>query len=149
MPDNSTEATRHPLKELLDSPFALVSLLIVALVVVMLLMPYYGVFKNGLAGEAELKRAESNRKIAILEAEAKKASAVLLAEAEVERARGVAEANRIIGDSLKGNESYLRWLWISNLENTKGTVIYVPTETGLPILEAGKRESVRREPDKR
>ena len=40
-----------------------------------------------------------------------------LAQAEIERAKGVAEANRIIGDSLKGNESYLRYLWISGLKD--------------------------------
>jgi hypothetical protein len=57
----------------------------------------------------------------------------------VERARGVAEANKIIGESLKGNEAYLRWQWIQNLESGSNSVIYVPTEAGLPILEAGQR----------
>jgi hypothetical protein len=52
----------------------------------------------------------------------------------------VAEANRIIGESLKGNESYLRYLWIQNLESGSNSVVYVPTEAGLPILEAGKRK---------
>lgn len=128
--------------KLLDTPLGLVLTVIVIVGIGMMVLPYWGVFRQGLVGEAELKRAESNRKIAVLEAEAKKASALLLAEAEVERAKGVAEANRIIGESLKNNESYLRWLWISNLESTKGTVIYIPTEAGLPILEAGKRKDV-------
>jgi regulator of protease activity HflC (stomatin/prohibitin superfamily) len=66
-------------------------------------------------------------------------SAKALAAAEVERARGVAEANKIIGESLKGNEAYLRWQWIQNLESGSNSVIYVPTEAGLPILEAGQR----------
>ena len=101
--------------------------------------PKYEIYSQTMVGEAELKRAESNRKIAILEAEAKKQSAAMLADAEVERAKGVAEANRIIGESLKENESYLRWLWINNLEQTENSIIYVPTEAGLPILEAGKR----------
>ena len=71
---------------------------------------------------------------------AKKESAQLLADAEVTRAEGVAKANKIIGDSLKGNESYLRYLWINGLsEKDNNTVIYVPTEANLPILEAGKR----------
>jgi len=52
----------------------------------------------------------------------------------------VAKANKIIGDSLKDNESYLRYLWINGLsEKDNNTVIYVPTEANLPILEAGKR----------
>lgn len=102
--------------------------------------PKYQVYSSDLAGQAQLKEAESNRKIIILEAEAQKESAALLAEVEVTRAKGVAEANKIIGDSLKNNESYLRWLWISNMKETDNDVIYIPTEAGLPILEAGRRE---------
>ncbi len=102
--------------------------------------PKYQVYKSDLAGQAQLKEAESNRKIIILEAEAQKESAALLAEVEVTMAKGVAEANKIIGNSLKNNESYLRWLWISNMKETSNDVIYIPTEAGLPILEAGKRE---------
>lgn len=100
--------------------------------------PNYMVYQQGLAGEAELKRAEQNRKIAINEAEAKRDAATMLASAEVERAKGVAEANKIIGDSLNENEAYLRYLWIEALMQGN-SVIYVPTEANLPILEAGKR----------
>ena len=101
--------------------------------------PQYKVWQQRLAGQAELARAEQNRKIAIQEAEAKKESARALAEAEVIRAEGVAKANSIIGESLRGNESYLRYLWIQTLNDNPQNVIYVPTEAGLPILEAGKR----------
>ena len=102
--------------------------------------PQYKVWQQRLAGQAELARAEQNRKISIQEAEAKKESARALAEAEVIRAEGVAKANRIIGESLRGNESYLRYLWIQTLNDNPQNVIYVPTEAGLPILEAGKRQ---------
>ena len=91
------------------------------------------------AGEAELAQASSNRRIAVLEAQALMDSAKLKADAEVERARGVAEANKIVAEGLGGPEGYLRYLYINNLENSKGQVIYIPTEAGLPILEAGKR----------
>lgn len=101
--------------------------------------PKYKVWQQGLAGQAELAKAEQNRKIAVQEAEAKKESAKALAEAEVIRAKGVAEANKIIGESLHGNEGYLRYLWINSLNDNQQNVIYVPTEAGLPILEAGKR----------
>jgi len=100
--------------------------------------PHYSVWQQGMAGEAELKRAEQNRQIAVQEAEAKKGAATLLAEAEVERAKGVAEANKIIGDSLEGNDSYLRYLWIQGLQDGSSEVIYIPTEGQLPILEAGR-----------
>lgn len=104
--------------------------------------PRYNVYTSRLIGEGELQRAESNRKIIIEEAHAKKESAKALAEAEVIRAEGVAKANKIIGDSLKNNEGYLRYLYIQNLSETEtqgNKVIYIPTEAGLPILEAGKR----------
>lgn len=89
-------------------------------------------------GRAELARAEQNRKIAVLEAQADLDAAKLTNQAEIERAKGVAEANRIVGDSLKGNEEYLRYLWINNLKDNGADIIYVPTEAGLPILEAGR-----------
>lgn len=101
--------------------------------------PKYNVWQQGLQGQAELRRAEENRKITIEEARARKESATLLAEAEVERAKGVAEANKIIGDSLKDNESYLRYLWILGLSDGNSETIYVPTEANLPILEATRR----------
>jgi regulator of protease activity HflC (stomatin/prohibitin superfamily) len=101
--------------------------------------PHYNVWRQGLVGTAELRRAEQNKQIAVQEAQAKLDSAKLLSDAEIERARGVAEANKIIGDSLKGNEGYLRYLWIQGLQTNQMQVIYVPTEAGLPILEAGKR----------
>lgn len=91
-------------------------------------------------GKAELARAESNRQISVLEAVAKRDSAKLEAEAEIIRAEGVAQANKIIGDSLKGNEAYLRYRWIEGLQTNQMQVVYIPTEAGLPILEAGKRQ---------
>lgn len=101
--------------------------------------PKYNVWQQGLAGEAELARAEQNRRIKILEAKAAQESAEAFAQAEIVRARGAAEANRIIGDSLKSNEAYLRYRWIENLEKGgSNTIIYIPTEAGLPILEAAR-----------
>ena len=101
--------------------------------------PRYAVYQQELEGAAELARATQNRQIRIEEAKAEQESAKLWAYAEIERARGVAEANKIIGDSLKGNEAYLRYLWIQGLqEGATPQVVYVPTEAGLPILEAGR-----------
>ena len=98
-------------------------------------------------GRAVLLEAESSKKAMIEEAKAENESATLRAEAkvkiakaeaqaEVERARGVAEANKIIGESLKDNEVYLKYLLVNGLVNGKGERIYIPTEAGLPILEA-------------
>lgn len=100
--------------------------------------PNYSVYEQRLAGEAELAKAEYSKKVAVQTAQATKESASLLADAEVARAKGVAQANAIIGDSLKGNEAYLRYLWIMSLETQSNKVIYVPTEANLPILEASR-----------
>lgn len=100
-------------------------------------------------GKADLREAEWNRQIAVEEARALNDAATLQAEArikqetanaeaEIIRARGVAEANKVVAEGLEGNEAYLQYLWIQKLNN-QGQVIYVPTEAGLPILEAGKR----------
>lgn len=103
--------------------------------------PRYSVYQQELEGEAELAKATYSRKVQIQDAEAKFEAAKSLAAAEVERAKGVAQANQIIGNSLKDNEGYLRWLYIEGLKEKQGAeVIYVPTEAGLPILEAGKRK---------
>ena len=98
--------------------------------------PQYSVWQQNKAGEAELARAEQNRQIAIQEAKAKEESAKSLANAEIIRAEGVAKANKIIGDSLQNNDVYIHYLWIEALRETKGEVIYVPTEAGIPITES-------------
>jgi regulator of protease activity HflC (stomatin/prohibitin superfamily) len=111
-------------------------------------------------GMAALKEAEWSKQILIEEARASETASLMqakarvtLAEAEgkaqvvrakaegladIERAKAAAESNRIIGESLKGNDEYLRYIWIKGLQDGKGERIYIPTEAGLPILEAGK-----------
>lgn len=117
-------------------------LLTLATVAVMAGCPYYNVWQQGQRGKAELQRAEQNRRITVLEAEAKLEAAKSHARAEVERARGVAEANRIVADGLKGKEEYLRYLWIREVAggNVGREVVYIPTEAQLPILEARPRQ---------
>jgi regulator of protease activity HflC (stomatin/prohibitin superfamily) len=96
--------------------------------------PQYNVWAQSLQGKAELQKAEYTRQVAVLEAQAKKDSAQQLADAEVIRATGVAKANQIIGDSLKGNPSYLQYLWITQgEENTNRTVYMVPSNGGAPV----------------
>jgi regulator of protease activity HflC (stomatin/prohibitin superfamily) len=98
--------------------------------------PQYNVYEQRTQGEAELQRANYSKQVAVQEAQAKMDAAKLLAAAEVERAKGVAKANQIIGDSLHNNEDYLRYLFVNNLEHTQNQVIYIPTEANMPILEA-------------
>jgi len=100
--------------------------------------PKYNVWQQGLSGQAELQKAEWNRQIKVQEAEAIRNSATFYGEADIIRAKAEAEANNIIGDSLKDNEARLRYLWIQNIENGNNRIIYVPTEANMPILEAGR-----------
>jgi regulator of protease activity HflC (stomatin/prohibitin superfamily) len=98
--------------------------------------PQYNVWTQSLNGKAELQKAEYTRQVAVLEAQAKLDSASKLADSEIERAKGVAEANRIIGDSLKDNPRYLQYLYVTGLQegSEKGNrTIYVPTEGGMPV----------------
>lgn len=108
----------------------------------MYVYPQYRVYSQRMEGEAVLAHAQSSREVAVAEAKAKMEAADMLAQAEIKRAEGVAKANQIIGESLKNNEVYLRYLWINNLDKGDSpTVIYVPTEAGIPILEAGRMVS--------
>lgn len=56
------------------------------------------------------------------------------AEIDVARARGVAESNKIISDSI--TPEYLKWKFIEALSIAGADVIYVPTEANLPVMEA-------------
>lgn len=107
--------------------------------------PQYNIYQQRMEGQAILAHAQSSREVAVAEAKAKMESAELLAQAEITRAKGVAQANQIIGASLKGNEAYLRYLWVNNLETSKeAQVIYIPTEAGMPIMEASRLHSATR-----
>lgn len=109
--------------------------------------PAYKVYSQEAAGRAMLAEAQSTRQVAVLEARAKLESAKLLADAEVLRAEGAARANRILQDSLGGPEGYLRYLQIQAIDAKDASVIYVPTEGGLPITESS-RLSPRVVPDR-
>ena len=96
--------------------------------------PLYNVWAQSLQGKAELQKAEYTRQVAVLEAQAKKDSAKQLADAEVIRATGVAQANQIIGESLKDNPAYLQYLWITEGEKDSNRTVYmVPSNGGAPV----------------
>ena len=86
--------------------------------------------------KAMIEQAKAENESATLQAEARIKIAKAEAQAEIERAYGVAKANEIIGESLKGNNEYLKYLMIQGLNDGTGERIYIPTEAGLPILEA-------------
>lgn len=98
--------------------------------------PRYNVYQQKMEGEAVLAHAQSSREVAVAEAKAKMESATLLAQADTIRAHGIARSNQIIGMSL--TDAYLHWFWIDNIEKNPNSVIYIPTEANLPIMEAGR-----------
>ncbi len=112
--------------------------------------PEYDVWQQGLEGQAALARATQDRQIKVQEAEAARDSAKLLAEAEVIRSRGAAEANKIMQEGLGGPENFLRWKYISMLDEGKGgaqrEIIYVPMDGVLPITEATRAAPIQKAP---
>lgn len=101
--------------------------------------PRYEVWQQEMSGKAEYAKAEQNRKIKIEEAKANLEAEKLNAQAEIERAKGAAEAIKIEDGNL--TPTYIQYLWVRQQSNLNDkTVIYIPTEGNLPILEAGNRK---------
>lgn len=102
-------------------------------------LPYYNVWEQEMSGKAEFAKAEQNRKIKIEEAKANLEAEKLNAQAEIERAKGAAEAIKIENGSI--TPAYIQYLWVRQQANLNDkTVIYIPTETNLPILEANRNK---------
>ena len=89
---------------------AIFALIVVLVIVDAAASPLYNVWSKELRGKAALKEAEWNRQITVEEAQANLEAEKLNAKAEVARAVDVAEANEIIGNSLRDNEEYLWYL---------------------------------------
>jgi hypothetical protein len=99
--------------------------------------PRYKVWEQEMAGKAEFAKAEQNRRIKIEEAKANLEAERLNADAEVVRAEGASKAIQIENGSL--TPTYIQYLWVRQQTNLNDkTVIYIPTETNLPLLEAGR-----------
>lgn len=138
--DNNFNLTQKLVKNIVWT----VAVVIVFVVAMAFIRPWYNVWSQEMEGKAEFAKAEQNRKIKIEEAKANLEAEKLNAQAEVERAKGAAEAIRIENGSL--TPTYIQYLWVrqqSDLNNK--TVIYVPTETNLPILESTRALSVPKE----
>ena len=110
-----------------------IMLLFVLIAAMMAGCPRYTVWQQGLAGKANLAKAEQERKIMIEQAKAEKESATVRSEAIA-----------IIGQAAKDFPEYrlqeflgafAEALQNGNIEK----IIYVPTEANIPIMEAGKR----------
>ena len=101
--------------------------------------PRYRVWQQEMYGRAEFAKAEQNRKIKIEEAKANLEAEQLNAQAEIERAKGAAEAIKIENGSI--TPTYIQYLWVRQQNTNANKIIYIPTEAGLPILEAGSNKN--------
>ena len=99
--------------------------------------PKYRVWSAEQKGKAQFAEAEQNRRIKIEEAKANLEAEKLNAQAEIERAKGAAEAIKIENGSI--TPEYIQYLWVRQQGSLSDkTVIYIPTEANLPILEANR-----------
>lgn len=104
--------------------------------------PWYNVWSQEMEGKAEFAKAEQNRKIKIEEARANLEAEKLNAQAEVARAKGAAEAIKIENGSI--TPTYIQYLWVRQQSDLSDkTVIYIPTETNLPILESTRMNKIK------
>lgn len=103
--------------------------------------PWYNVWSQEMEGKAEFAKAEQNRKIKIEEARANLEAEKLNAQAEIERAKGAAEAIKIENGSITPTD--IQYLWVRQQSDLSDkTVIYIPTESNLPLLESTKMNSL-------
>lgn len=101
--------------------------------------PKYNVWEQEMSGKAEFAKAEQNRRIKIEEAKANLEAEKLNAQAEIERAKGAAEAIKIENGSI--TPAYIQYLWVRQQSNLNDkTVVYIPTEANLPLLEAQRNK---------
>ena len=121
-----------------DATVAAIVILVVLGIVVLILalmfgLPVYGVWQQELSGKAQLARANQSRQILVTQA-----------IAEEEAAKHRANAIAIMGEMAKKYPEYRQQEFIGAFSEAMhngriNQIIYVPTEAGIPILEAGKR----------
>ena len=112
-------------------------IILVIIAAIMFGYPRYKVWQQEMDGKAEFAKAEQNRKIKIEEARANLEAEKLNAQAEIARAKGAAKAIEIENGSI--TPTYIQYLWVRQQADLGDkTVIYIPTEGNLPILEAGR-----------
>lgn len=110
-------------------------------VVMAFVRPWYNVWSQEMEGKAEFAKAEQNRKIKIEEARANLEAEKQNAQAEIERAKGAAEAIKIENGSI--TPTYIQYLWVRQQSDLSDkTVIYIPTESNLPLLESTRMNSL-------
>ena len=103
--------------------------------------PMWRVWAQQKKGEADLQQAHKEQQIKVSKAQGRLDAAAINKQAAIIEAEAVAAQIEKIGQTLTEHDLYLKWQWIKMMEDRpESSVIYVPTEANLPILEAGKRQ---------
>lgn len=98
--------------------------------------PKYDLYKAETAKRARVAEARAESDAAQYQADRAVEIAAAEADADRERAEGIADAQRTIANSL--SPEYIRWYFIDRLDDINGQIVYVPTEGGVPVMEAGR-----------
>ena len=127
---NTNEMTAKKIRKII---IVSVMSVILILVIGMIGFPLYNVWQKGLEGEANLKKAEQEKLIQITQA-----------KAELESSQYRAKAIETIGEMAKKFPEYRQQEFIGAFaealkEGTIQQIIYVPTETNIPILENSRQ----------
>lgn len=120
------------------------ALLVVLLIVggCMAGMPRYNLYKAETAKRERIAEAKAESDAAQYTAEKQVEIAKADRAVREEEAKGIANATETINASL--TPEYITWYFIDQLDNFEGQVIYVPTEGGVPVMEAGRAVSPER-----
>lgn len=106
--------------------------------------PKMALYKANTEKQQIIGEARARADAAKYEADRAVEVAIANASAERERAKGVADAQRTIAETI--TPEYVQWLYVDQMDQMaasgKATIIYVPTEGGIPILEAGRMVEV-------
>lgn len=126
-------------------PIFLIILFVVTVILWVLFgYPIWRVWASQKQGEADLQQAHKEQQIQVSKAQGRLDAAKLNKEAAVIEAEAVSAQIEKIGANLKNHDLYLKWQWIKMMEERpESSVIYVPTEANLPILEASKRNDIK------
>jgi regulator of protease activity HflC (stomatin/prohibitin superfamily) len=113
--------------------------------------PYWRVWASHQAGLADLQKAKNEQQIQIAKAQSRLDAAELNKKAAIIEAQAVADQIKAIGGELTHHDLYLRWQWIKMMEERPEegdhSVIYVPTEANIPILEANRLRGKEEKPE--
>ena len=105
--------------------------------------PLFGPWIQERKGYADLREAQMNRQIRVEEAEAERQALILFAQGEKDAAQLRADAIAIMGEMAQKYPEYRQQEFIGAFAEAVKSgqidqMIYVPTEAGIPITEAGR-----------